>query len=567
MWKRLNPVLQSRHAPALLGALAVLLSLPSLGLGLQTDDHLLMLRLEEGATPADLFTAVPERVGEQRERGVFAWWSSPAFEIRFFRPLSALSHALEGALWPDAAWAMHLVNALLYGLLVTLAALLYRHILGAGSTAGLAALLFTVDEGHALAVGWISSRNTVLAAVFALLALLLHVRGREQPALVYTIASPICTGLALLSGELGLSALTLLVAYAGWLDGGSRRARWSALGPHAVVALIWGGVYVAQGYGVHDTGWYRDVRAEPLGSLLQAVLDLPVWALVELGPSVATATASLPANPVRLVALVLVVPLLAVMIPSLHGSRHARFFAVAMLLSTLPLCTTMPQDRVLVCASFGAFGWIACVLEDRAREASRTWRVGSRVLATVHLVVAPLLFIPMLRSLEGVDRASQALADALPDGARDVVVVNLPMELLSAYAPAIRLRAGAPQPASLHQLYAGASELTVERVDDRTLDVIAWTGWGRIPFERLFASERHLRSVETAAAAGLHARVVERLADGRPLRVRFEFPDRLEASGRQWLIWGGAGPVAWKPPASGAQEPLQPLQALEVFNR
>jgi len=567
MWRRLNAVLQSRHAPALLGALAVVLSLPTLGLGLQTDDHLLMMRLEEGATATDLFTAVPERVREQREHGVFAWWSSPEFEIRFFRPLSALSHALERALWPDAAWAMHMVNALLYGLLVTVATLLYRRILGSGSIAGLAALLFTVDEGHALAVGWISSRNTLLAAFFALLALLLHIRGREQSALVYRIASPICTGLALLSGELGLSALTLLVAYAGWMEGGPRRARWSALGPHAGVALIWGAVYVAQGYGVHETGWYRDVRAEPLASLLQAVLDLPLWALAQLGPSIASAATSLPATAVRLVALVLVLPILALMIPSLRASRHARFFATAMLLSTAPLCTTMPQDRVLVCASFGAFGWIACVLEDRAREASRIWRIGTRALSTVHLVVAPLLFIPMLRSLDGVERASRALADAIPDGARDVVVVNLPMELLSAYAPAMLLRAGEPRPASLHQLYAGASELTVERIDDRTLDVTARTGWGRIPFERLFASERHLRSVESAAAAGLHARVVERLADGRPLRVRFAFADRLEAAGRHWLIWSRAGPVAWKPPANGAREPLRPLAALEVFNR
>src|SRR5262249_11523064 len=160
-------------------------------------------------------------IAEKRQTGEFAWWSSPDLAIRFLRPLASLTHFVEFSLWPSAVWAMHLTNVLVYALLVVVAAFAYRELAWPGAIAGLAGLMFAADEGHASSVGWISSRNTLLAALFALLALLLHVRGRAhgRPGLV--IASALCTALALLSAEFGLFVFAYLGAYALVLDRGA----------------------------------------------------------------------------------------------------------------------------------------------------------------------------------------------------------------------------------------------------------------------------------------------------------------------------------------------------------
>ena len=42
------------------------------------------------------------------EHGLGVWWAAPNFKIAFWRPLSALTHAIDLALWPKSAALMHL---------------------------------------------------------------------------------------------------------------------------------------------------------------------------------------------------------------------------------------------------------------------------------------------------------------------------------------------------------------------------------------------------------------------------------------------------------------------------
>src|SRR5690349_7454251 len=143
---RLRGLLSSPRMPWLAAALALLLALPSLLLGLETDDHVQLERLDQGGTAWSLFATLEDWGRGPRARGQAAWWSGD-MTVRFVRPIAAATHVLDHALFRDLPWVMHLHNALLYAALALLAALGYRQVLGAGSggasaTAGVAALLY-----------------------------------------------------------------------------------------------------------------------------------------------------------------------------------------------------------------------------------------------------------------------------------------------------------------------------------------------------------------------------------------------------------------------------------------
>ena len=139
-------------------------------------------------TAAGLFRFVdgdPRHVRAAMELGLLPWWTDPGLKAIFFRPLAALTHALDYRLWPGSALLMHAHSLAWFGALVLAAALFYQRLLGRSITAGLAALLFAVDSAHGTPVGWLANRNSLLAAFFGVLTLLAYDRlgaGNQVPA-------------------------------------------------------------------------------------------------------------------------------------------------------------------------------------------------------------------------------------------------------------------------------------------------------------------------------------------------------------------------------------------------
>ena len=116
------------RSPALIVLLGCLMVLPTLGAGLMMDDVLIRMRLLSAETawgPAawwDLYTfARPDINGDLRDAGFHPWWSDLSSKMVFFRPLSAATHHLDYALWPDQPVLHHLHSVLWYGLAVAAA--------------------------------------------------------------------------------------------------------------------------------------------------------------------------------------------------------------------------------------------------------------------------------------------------------------------------------------------------------------------------------------------------------------------------------------------------------------
>ena len=221
--------------------LAIVLCLPALDVGLLMDDYahrMIMLRVP--GTPVEPlsvfanFYGEPEANRQFMDQGIVPWWTVPDFRLAFSRVLSAISMWIDYRLWPESPALMHAHSLLWLGAMVAAAGLAYRRLWGRGSVAGLAVLLFALDDAHAMPAAWIANRNALIATALGLLAVAAHERWRREGWKWGAIASAGCLALALLSGEAAVGAVGYLGAWAFTMEDGWRR-RIGSLVPAAVV--------------------------------------------------------------------------------------------------------------------------------------------------------------------------------------------------------------------------------------------------------------------------------------------------------------------------------------------
>lgn len=586
MLDRLKRLLASPRFPWIAAALAVVLFLPTLDVGLMMDDYLHRVTYEGGfqlvPRPAwDLFNFVssdPAGFDLNREFGAVPWWAPPGFKLAFFRPLSGLSHWFDYHYFPDSPGVMRAENILLFAGMVVVAGLLYRRFMASAWAAGLAALLFAWDDAHSFVVVWIANRNALLAGLFGFLALWLHDRARRDGARAAAVLAPLALALALLSGEAALATLGYLAAYALFLDDKTPRERLKSLAPYAVIAAMWVVVYKARGYGSAKGGFYIDPGGEPVAFVLAVFKRLPILLLAQFGLPPADLwpqTGDTLVAPL-LVATALVAGLGVVFARVLRKDRTCLFFATGMLLSLLPVCATWPNDRLLLFSSFGAFGLIATFL-SRAFAVERpgprfSARAVAGLMVLVHVVLAPLL-LPLRGRTVGqlLHEYIESAARTLPRKAGSMyVVVNAPDPLVAGIAGSVHYHEKPEPLASLPRLrqlsILAEGEGTVERIDDHTLSLTATQGLFRDPMSQVFRSPSlpfHVGEVVTVS--GMRVEIMEVGAEGFPRRINFRFDASLEDPSLTWITWQHQGFIPWKPPAPGEKVTLASTSLVEAL--
>jgi hypothetical protein len=187
---KLRRIIGHRRLPFFVVVIAVILCAPSLWLGLQNDDHVLRLVLSDPPldpewtrSPVDAFAFVngdEELIRTALETGRLPWWTHPRLRLAFFRPVTSITHWIDFRIWPDLPWLMHLQSLLWFAGAIVAAALFYRRLLLPAWVAGLAALLFAVDNAHGMPAVWLANRNASIGVFFGLLALSAHDRWRRE---------------------------------------------------------------------------------------------------------------------------------------------------------------------------------------------------------------------------------------------------------------------------------------------------------------------------------------------------------------------------------------------------
>ncbi|MBL8113492.1 MAG: hypothetical protein JNK60_11440 [Acidobacteria bacterium] len=552
--------------------------MPSLWQGLFADDYFhraILLRLDgwKDAQPVrDLFAFFPLDASQSPlDRGL-AWWSDPeGVHAHFARPLTALTHVLDYALWPDGTALQHLHGLLWFGLGVALVAGLYRSVHFSARVAGLAALFYAVEDAHYLAASWLSNRNAALAVVCGAAMLHQHLAWRRSAATRHLVFALVLFVLGLGCAEAMLGAAAYVVAWQLCCEDGPLARRLIPVAPYAVVVVVWRLAYTALGYGTHGISLYIDPGNQPVAFLRALAERIPLFLGAQLLQLPIDLWLAL-SRPAQIGFSVLSALLVAGFAFRLRGllarDRVSRFWALGMTLSLVPICATIPQDRLLVFAGIGAFGLLAAFLED-----CRVWpfpageRTGGRSLALLLLVLhgpASALLLPLrIAAVPWAGAFMTAGATHLPRGPevpRQTFVFVTGSDFLAAYAQIIRTCwADAPNPGRMAVLAPLTSTNAVRRIDAHTLSITPRAGFLNTPFDRAFVRPgRIFRIGERIERPDYVAEIRSLTDDGRPLEVAFRFRVPLEDPSLSLLSYRALRPVAFSPPPTGESVTVRP---------
>lgn len=559
----------AKHAPLCVVAAGLLLTAPSLGGGISMDDHYLraIVRGEAPVTRSSLdvyhfISDAPAEHAAVLDRGVFPWFTAPTMKAAFFRPLSSLSAVLDYAVLPDWPWLFHLESLALYGALIALVLGLYRAVLPTLPIALLAGLLFAIDDGHGIPVGWLANRNSLFAAVFGMSAVVLHHRATQHGFRAGFVLGPLALALGFASGEAVLGAFAYLVAHAIAYDESPLRRRLAALAPHALVLVAWALVSRSLGYGVRGSGYYVDPAHEPVRFLVTFPERALALLLAQFALPPADVWGMLP-DGARLPFVLFGVAVLSlvgwVLVPILRRDRGARFLASGAAFALVPIAAGTPSDRNLLLVGVGAFGLVALVIGQTGpgRTRAATWL--GRGFVVIHGVLAPLL-LPVMSLAMGLAAGSSERGIAAlgfgPDVARQtVVLVNSPMALVTGFYLATP-RDGFRVPARLRALASSDSSVRIRREDERTVLLTPARGYASFVFDDVFRDpDQPLQVGETVVLPGTTFEVLEPGgAQPKSFRCRFDVP--LEDPSLRWIAWDGEDGgrfLAFSPPRIGEE--------------
>lgn len=564
--KKLWPMLDRRWSMIAAVGVAVLLAGPSIFTGFTTDDHNFRLVFrgapglpEFARAPWEVFSFYADRGPELRqaflERGLLPWWTGDTFRAAFCRPLSSLSHYLDYRLFGETAWPMHAHSLLLFAALLLSVGALYRRLQGAGAVAGLALLLFALDDARGLNVGWLSGRNALLTSLFSVLTLLAHDRWRRDGWRAGVVAAPLAWALALASGEAGLGAAGMLAAYALTLETAPWRKRILYLLPYAPVFLVWAALYKSHGFGTHGSTGYVDPFDHPGLYLKGLIFHLPVQLFGQFGLPDCVFFNVLPA-PLKagywLIAVAYVGALGAMLWPVLRAQPVARFWALGMIFALLPAAATLPQDRLLALAGVGGAALIALALERLRGQPQWSRRAALTVLVGIHLVLSPVALVVTSTATWAIERANLQANASLPMTEGNIVIANAPTELMGIGVSVVRSSLEQPVPEHTLLLSAGNGALSIEYVDAHTV-LVRTDDYLNTPWANLFrqTSSEPLHAGWTRQLRNVRIEVLEAGAQGGPKTTRFTFSEPLASPWTHWVTWGGDRYVPFELPRPG----------------
>lgn len=580
--QRLAAALAHPRFPWVAAIIGVLLASPALGAGLWLDDHLhrfvVSLHVRgEGLGPWwDLYVAAEGDEALTRARmdvGFSPWWTVPELRVRFLRPVSAATHYVEYAAWPEAAWLMHAHSLAWYGGLVVSVGALLRRWLGSTWVAGLGTLLYAIDDAHATPVGWIAQRNALVSAVLVVLVLLVHDRARRDRWRVGGWLGPLLLLLALLAGEGSIAALGYLAAHALLLEPaldptGPEPESWRrrtgrallALWPYLVVVVVWRMAYDALGYGAAGSGVYLDPVREP-GVFLAALPDrMAALSLAQLGwPSAEHwSTRPLPWHAARWGALAAVAVMGLALLPRLRRDRGLMVCAVGAALALVPAAAVVPSDRMLLLVGVGGSAVVAGVVAVAVERGLRRWlAVGLALpLLLLHAGLAPISLPAKVAALpRGLEVEQRAAVASLPTDAalagQDLVIVNAPPTFVSSTLWLVRWNGPDVLPRRLRQLGATWQPVVVQRPDAHTLVLQPVGGYFGDPWSTIARGRAHpFAAGDRVELAGMTVEILG-VAEGLPTVVRVRSDVPLEDPSLRWVTWQDDRFVPWAPPPVG----------------
>jgi hypothetical protein len=434
--------------------------------------------------------------------------------------------------------------------------------------AGLAGLLFVLDDFTYFPAMWIANRNIFLSLFFGILCILWHHRWRKSGSRAHALISIIFLIGSLLSAEAGIATCAYLFAYAATLENGDVRARAYSLTPAILVTIAWRLIYNMLGHGASGGSFYLDPSLEPMRYAWAMLIRGPILLMREWSRISADTFSCVPVSTQIILWPIVVVLLVGIMIliwPLLKTNRHARFWAVGMHLSVLPICATMPMNRNLLWVGIGACGLVGHFIGGYvAKEEWIPQKRFKRFLTTmlfislivVHLPIALLVRIasPFTTTIMlNMVKETMAVNSSDDLDGKQLIVVNAPNPASFFYMPYAKAYEGKQLPQAIRVLSPAFSELEVTRIDDKTLKIRAKCGnlltckpdrWLDVDVVYMLEAISSVRSngngfhkADQIELPGMTVEIVELDDKSLPVAVIFKFDVSLDDKSLAWVQW------------------------------
>ena len=501
------------------------------------------------------------------DQGVLPWFTDSELRLRFWRPLSSATLALDHLLFGRSHALAHLHSLAWMAVLTGAAARLYRRWFARGAAAWCSAI-FALSAVHAVPTVWLAARHTLVAAAFGALALLAWLRFREERVpRARALALAALLG-SLMSSESGLGAAALVTSYE-LSSRGLRRGLYGA-SPVLFLSASYLLAYTLCGYGARASGLYVSPFDSPF-DYAGAVLTRMPPLVVELFVGLPSLAAGLGGDPLRLVYASLALGACAAYTElwsrlgkriSQPAKKTLKWLTFGTLASLLGLVGAPVSGRVLPLPMLGAAAvignalWAALAAAQQPKPArhgafalatrggGRRWWFAVGALALLHLGLSPLLRVGLPFQFMKVNEEQRqvALRADVGECAR-----GGSLYLLSGSDPSLALfglsalRFYAPRKAGAERfrvLSMAPEPQVLTRLARRTLQLQV-LGGPRQPsaFERLFRTERHPLEVGGNVDLPELSVRVEGASQGLFTRASFEFTPSPAGPPECFVVW------------------------------
>lgn len=384
--------LSSRIEVCVLVVLGALIFSPAIRAPLFLDDFL-QASMVEGTFPAhrgpfDLYDFVADDTrGPMLDRGVLPWWTDRGLTIRFFRPLASALLYVEHRLFDHAALPMHLVSFAWWLAAALVARAFFRRML-APRPARIATFVFALAPCHALPIGWLANRETLLSLVFGGLGLLFYARWRDERRPLQAVAVFVSFLLAFFGGgEYAFTFGGYVLAFDLVRRGEPVARRTTGWLPFAAPALLYLGLRTWLRYGAAASGFYTD----PIHDTAAFLANAPMRAASLLGAGWLTfdvvwwrAGAIVPTFLLLALAAAVLVAIPVVRVTFARLEPASRTFAAWMLygslLAIVPVLAAAPAPRLLGASMIGIASVVAIVVDlawfPKSEDAARSPTAG-----------------------------------------------------------------------------------------------------------------------------------------------------------------------------------------------
>lgn len=575
------------------------------------------MELGAGSPLLDIFTwsiGDPVRNRADMEQGLLPWWTSAGFRMKFFRPLAAATHLLDQSIWPQKKWLMHVHSSVWFAATAVCVGFLFRLLFAhadednqpaAGESApvgwlmpltsdrgpwttmaaaGLASLIYTLRDEHAVTVAWIANRNLLLMTFFGALAWLCHCCWRERRSWVAGIAAPMFFGTSLLCGESAVAIGGCLLAYALVLDGATWWGKFLSLLPCGLVGITWLLLYRNLQFGASESGSYLDPASDLPAFLVGFAHRAPVYFSSSFGLMSAglfTFADAAQRHVVLLASVLMTVAMTSIVWPTIRRDKLMRFFAVCLLFAVVPLCAGLATDRLMMIFNIPASGLIARFVQLKRNEAivipkhvHCSWygRRLAKFWIILHTAVAAVL-LPILIlgfGASGNDLLTSARSRCLnhPELVKqDLIMLNAPHGMYPLYLDFARRDEGLARARCTHLLSSALCRFDVSRSDLFTLELTIPDGLLDDAFSTLYRNPaRQPLAAGTRIELPRFAITVQESRDGRPTRVAYRFPVPLEDPSLCLVQWHEGEFVPFAPPALGTHRHIPQACGWTIFH-